>query len=805
MELKHHTRSLILSLANILLGLILVHQFVTSENVLMTTDAAISSANRSVQQCLDQFQYHWNEHHLLGRPRGSANQLASFLRGIMPGIIWNNLAYPIACLLGALAFIGIMPRRYSWSSIALGGIVACWVGSNFTLIHAGHFFKPYVVLIFLCSLMVRNVSTLIGAILYGGCVGLMFAQQPDVAMLFAIFSGAYFIFKLWHQLPKPVSRPAILNWLKILVTAAAVVLLFAAGPLLSGYRQHVKNTVQVQTETPEQKWNYVTQWSFPPSELIDLIAPNYTGIRTGEPAGPYWGKTGRSANWDETRQGYMNFRMESVYIGFMPVALAIFALIVGFRTRKRNEIIFWVSAASVALLLAFGRFFPLYRLFFALPVVNNIRNPNKFLQIFQVCIAILAAYGIHFLLAKDTKANDKTSESNPVSTRVLKRFTWSLMAVTGLLTIAALIALLTRANIIATFTGQGWPDAAARSIASNQIRALWHAAIMALVLSGIFSFRAWKPSQTTGMFPRNALGAIIILMVAGDAVLLSKHYVKEMPRSYIEANALTEFLTENLDHQRVAFLRQDNIYNIWLTYLLPYNNIPTFNFAQMPRMPADYQALLQAGGKNPLAMWAFSGVKYLLAPTALKNQVPPTMAEPVFQYDVTSAPGNNIRVTPSPTGQHAVFELKQSIPRFALMTDRNLGDTAGKTALERLSNPQSSPVAGTLVPDAVEVTNYRSGLIKLTVDANQPSILRIAERYDPDWKATINGKPAQLENIDFICLGLPLDAGKHEIVIKYSPSQLFFYMQVLGYIILISAIIWHQAHKRKSSMTMSAP
>ena len=48
----------------------------------------------------------------------------------------------------------------------------------------------------------------------------------------------------------------------------------------------------------------------------------------------------------------------------------------------------------VTLLLSFGKFFPLYGLFYQLPVVSSIRNPNKFLQIFQLALAVLTAFGV---------------------------------------------------------------------------------------------------------------------------------------------------------------------------------------------------------------------------------------------------------------------------------------------------------------------------------------------------------------------------------------------------------------------------
>ena len=94
-------------------------------------------------------------------------------------------------------------------------------------------------------------------------------------------------------------------------------------------------------------------------------------------------------------------------MGVLPVILAVFASVfVVASWRRRNavttplcswnsEIWFWLAAMALTLLLAFGKYFPLYQLFYQLPLVGSIRNPNKFLQIFQLALAILAAHGLN--------------------------------------------------------------------------------------------------------------------------------------------------------------------------------------------------------------------------------------------------------------------------------------------------------------------------------------------------------------------------------------------------------------------------
>ncbi len=390
-------------LVSILLFIILFAGFIGWKRVLLTTDAIIAYSNQSLPESILNFVPGWRTTPLLGFPHGGGTSVANLLKGFFSnGIIWNNLIQGIAFLFTSFLLIAyLLRKKMSTVAILFGMISACWVGSNFTLLIAGHPHKPFILFFFICTLVVAEssgIGMLINACLFGSCVGLMFAQQPDVAMFFALFAGAYLIFRLWQaQGLKPI------KWLKVLIPAAIMAFLLAAGPLLSGYKHHVKNTTQIQTQNPQEKWDYITQWSWPPEETIAFIAPGYNGWRSGEPEGPYWGRLGRSAGWEQTRQGFQNFKLDDSYLGVIPVAFALFALLSSRRSKHRSEIIFWGSAAIVALLLSFGKYFPLYALFYKLPVVNNIRCPCKFLQIFQICLAILTAYGADALFGQKVK------------------------------------------------------------------------------------------------------------------------------------------------------------------------------------------------------------------------------------------------------------------------------------------------------------------------------------------------------------------------------------------------------------------
>lgn len=332
---------------------------------------------------------------------------------LAPPLFYTNWIHA-GCLAGASFFLMLALRQAGlrWTPCLLAALTAFWLASNFTLTYAGHnskfailfFAAMYLWIMGRLPAVSRQAS---GLLLAGGVLGMMINEQADVGLFFAMILGPYALFVLWFKC-------GLRGWRFIRLVGILLVpaFLIALRPALEGYRVSVKDVAAVSDESPAAQWDFVTQWSWPPEETIDFIAPGYTGWRSGEPAGPYWGRMGRSAGWEQTKQGFQNFKLENVYLGAIPVALACFALlgaVMAWRRRTGDasgwpppqaagEVWFWSAAALLTLLLAFGKNFPLYYLFYQLPMVGNIRNPNKFLQIFQLALAILAAYGLDMAL-----------------------------------------------------------------------------------------------------------------------------------------------------------------------------------------------------------------------------------------------------------------------------------------------------------------------------------------------------------------------------------------------------------------------
>ena len=437
----------------ILFSLVLFYPLFIAGQCLFTTDDNLGMMPFIKEVFLAQFGGGWADHVFYGTPglRGQITWTPLFL-GVFPSLFAFNWIHAIDLVLASIfLFFFLRANNISRPAIALGILAAFWLGSNFTLTYAGHISKFSILMLaaafLVCIKKVRgNVDDWLWCIMAGGLLGLMFIEQQDVALFFGIFLGLYALFNfiLVHfpgLFGKQPSSSAGQNERKLVIQIVRVALmlfiivimalLVSSTTLISSYAANVQSVSEEKKPDPRDQWEFATQWSWPPEESIDFIAPGYMGWRSGEVEGPYWGGMGRSAGWEKTGQGFMNFKLENQYLGAIPVIFALFAIwagVIGYgvtecrskvvqgenndsetrscadtpirsysTTSTRAEILFWFCAVILALLLSFGKYFPLYQLFYQLPVVNNIRNPNKFLQVFQLAVGILSAYGAHIV------------------------------------------------------------------------------------------------------------------------------------------------------------------------------------------------------------------------------------------------------------------------------------------------------------------------------------------------------------------------------------------------------------------------
>jgi hypothetical protein len=151
-----------------------------------------------------------------------------------------------------------------------------------------------------------------------------------------------------------------------------------------------------------------------------------------------------------------------------------------------------------------------------------------------------------------------------------------------------------------------------------------------------------------------------------------------------------------------------------------------------------------------------------------------------------------------------VLRFKQPGPRYALFAGAEV--CADQEALRRLVDPRTPPFQQVLVaPECatnlppltgqgrvgqVESLGYRPGRFHLKTTCAQPALLRVAEKFDSDWKAWIDGQPAPPLRVDYICQGVVVPAGTHEVVLHYAPPAWPLYVQLAGLCVVLGAALW---------------
>lgn len=106
-------------------------------------------------------------------------------------------------------------------------------------------------------------------------------------------------------------------------------------------------------------------------------------------------------------------------------------------------------------------------------------------------------------------------------------------------------------------------------------------------------------------------------------------------------------------------------------------------------------------------------------------------------------------------------------------------DPRATTATER---PPAGPLPNAASGDlgSAEVTHRSQTLIKVRAEAREPCVLVLADQFFPGWKATIDGRPAELFPAYYAFRGLVLPAGTHEVVYRYEPMSFRIGVAVTG-------------------------
>jgi len=164
-----------------------------------------------------------------------------------------------------------------------------------------------------------------------------------------------------------------------------------------------------------------------------------------------------------------------------------------------------------------------------------------------------------------------------------------------------------------------------------------------------------------------------------------------------------------------------------------------------------------------------------------------------------------------------LYRLSESLPRVWVVPHAQV-IASSDDLLAELTSPSFDPAAevllesapglpgqtGAVGPLSTSDSQLSPATISLQEDWNcrtidlvvsQPGYLVLAYTYYPGWRATVDGRPIEILRANYMFMALPLEAGEHQIVLRYWPVSFMLgalisslsVLAVLG-IALLSAI-----------------
>jgi hypothetical protein len=228
--------------------------------------------------------------------------------------------------------------------------------------------------------LISNLQSLILSTL---CLVLIAACDWYYAFYMALFTGLYLLWTIWRR--RTWQRPALV------VAAIGLLFVVATSPVL----------------VPMIRESQTSDYMVPPADSVELLSADLTAFVTPSELHPMWG--GLVAGWANNFTATTSER--TVFAGYSVLALAVLAV-----WTRRRAAGFWGLCALAYAVLALGPVLhvggqdeiagigpipmPYALLRQAIPFLKISRSVSRFDVVVMLCLAVLAALGLSWLLER---------------------------------------------------------------------------------------------------------------------------------------------------------------------------------------------------------------------------------------------------------------------------------------------------------------------------------------------------------------------------------------------------------------------
>ncbi len=475
-----------------------------------------------------------------------------------------------------------------------------------------------------------------------------------------------------------------------------------------------------------------------------------------------------------------------------------------------------------------------YALLYKLPHFSDIRNPAKFFIFFFWAVTVLFAYGMDALsrryLVADAKGVSGVRKWDGFDCKL--GFGFIGLAAAGV--IGWQIYSANKENLVQYIQKVGYGDPSfASDIAAFSIhQAGWFAGLLVvaafllvLVSKGFFS----GPLAKVGGI---LIGLFIFLDLGRSNLPFIIHWDYKHKYEVGALNPILEKLRDKPWENRVTgpeeghgvgipfrlvreprgfnrYFFNSGIYSIeWTQHHYLLYNIQSLDIIQMPRPSADisaYQSTLRPHAESDIYLiarfWQLTNTRYLLGAAdwvePMNQQLDPQHRFRIAQrFDIVAKPGitrpdglEDLTAALAPDGDLALIEFTGALPRAKLYSNWQV-NTNDVENLKTLAAPDFDPVKTVLISTppknlpavatnensgTVEFKSYSTKQIIFAANATAPSVLLLNDKFDENWRVTVDGKPAELLRCNFIMRGVALTPGAHTVQFNFSmPNRPLF-------------------------------
>ncbi|HLK50862.1 MAG TPA: YfhO family protein [Bryobacteraceae bacterium] len=409
----------------------------------------------------------------------------------------------------------------------------------------------------------------------------------------------------------------------------------------------------------------------------------------------------------------------SPYIGVLPFLLAVAGI---WKCWPNVWVRYFSGLAVLAYVYSCAEFSPLHGVLYALvPYLWIAREASRFLYLAAFALAILAAFGLDTFL----NAREHAAEWVPAM-RLLK---WAAITCGIALLVPTVFAqvevnIWTCLSLILIMTSCGWFAYLLRRPATAPVRFI----LAAFILFDLNAFN-WLPQNRADL---RKSGDQLDQMNSLRGVA---SFLKSRPELY---------------RVRVGVSPEPNIGDAY----------------EVPSVWGGGSGVITSYARLSATrpFHALLNVRYIVRPSSAKDP------GPVYQ-----------------DGNWKVYENPGAYPR-AWVVHQAVVESSPDAVFQRLQDPAIDwlrtavvdepltlvPRAGSGAAETVHFRSYEANRMTMDVTTESGGLLVLSEIAYPGWRATVNGRPAEIHTVDGALRGLTLAGGLNRVTLTYAPFSFYF-------------------------------